>query len=93
MLNPRRMVAFAVKEEPPLTMSAAILFIRYQRIYDLVFRLECEHHKCFPCSIIGAIKVQIVKEDPTFESSWTVGKSGGRSCWTGVFFERNAKIH
>jgi hypothetical protein len=49
-------------------MSAPILFIRYQRIYDFVFRLERELHKRFPCSfIIGAMKVQFVREYPTFE--------------------------
>jgi hypothetical protein len=57
------------KKEPPLTMSAPKLFIRYQRIYDMAGRLECE--QCRGCSfiiiIIGAMWVQFVREDPTFE--------------------------
>jgi hypothetical protein len=85
------MVAFAVIEEPPLTMSAPILFILYQRIYDLVFRLECELHKRFPCSfIIGAMKVQFVREDPTFEK-----QLDSREVWKtlldGCLFRTNCK--
>jgi hypothetical protein len=65
------MSAFRGKEQPPNTMAAPILFIRYQRIYDLIFRLEFEFQKSYPYCviiiIITTMSVQSVREDPTFE--------------------------
>jgi hypothetical protein len=70
MLKLGRMSVLVGKEQPALTMAAPKLFIQYQRIYHLIFRLEFEIRKSYQYStiiIITTMSVQSVGEDHTIE--------------------------